>query len=66
VVLELDESVPVAAFVEEEFVDALDPSTPAAANALKIGPMSPPAAGGGVALALECAAPEVLDAPVVP
>jgi hypothetical protein len=52
--------------VEEEFVDALDPSTPAAANALKIGPMSPPPAGGGVALALECAAPEVLDAPVVP
>ena len=65
--LELDESVPVEALVdEEELVDELDPSTPAAANALKIAPMSPPPVGGGAALAFDCAAPEALDAPVAP
>ena len=63
-VVELDEFVPAEAVVDDELVDELDASTPAAANALKIAPMSPPPAGGG--LALDCAAPEALDSPVAP
>jgi hypothetical protein len=65
VVVELDKFVTVEAVVDDELVDELDASTPAAANALKIAPMSPPPAGGA-GLALDWAAPEALDAPVAP